>query len=259
MALLHVNYFSQVLGMATSMDVILPQPPYGKLGKRTIEPGDKLPVLYLLHGLSDDHTIWQRRTAIERYMEGIPMAVIMPTTHRGFYTDAKMGYDYWTHISQELPEIVKSFFPISDRREDTFAAGLSMGGYGALKLGLLMPDKFAAVATLSGAVNMAARSQEQFSLEFQRIFGTIDELRGSDNDLMAVLKRRLAKKVQLPKVFLACGTEDFLYEQNLSMRDAMEGKLDLTYLEEPGTHEWSFWDRNIERVIHWLCSLEKNS
>ena len=129
MALLHVNYFSEVLGLSTSMDVILPQPAKGQIGMGSVAVNGKLPVLYLLHGLSDDHTIWQRRTSIERYVADLPLAVVMPTVHRGFYTDAKQGYDYWTHISEEIPRIVKSFFPISDRREDTFAAGLSMGGY----------------------------------------------------------------------------------------------------------------------------------
>lgn len=252
MALLHVNYFSEVLGLSTSMDVILPQPAKGQIGMGSVAVNGKLPVLYLLHGLSDDHTIWQRRTSIERYVADLPLAVVMPTVHRGFYTDAKQGYDYWTHISEEIPRIVKSFFPISDRREDTFAAGLSMGGYGALKLGLRMPDKFAAVASLSGAVDMAGREQERFTPEFTRIFGTQEELRGSDDDLVAVFERQVEKGVKLPRIMLICGTEDFLYKQNLEMRGRMTGRADLTYYEEPGTHEWGFWDRNIQRVLKWL-------
>lgn len=254
MALLHVNYFSEVLGLSTSMDVILPQPAEGQIGMGSVAVNGKLPVLYLLHGLSDDHTIWQRRTSIERYVADLPLAVVMPTVHRGFYTDAKQGYNYWTHISEEIPNIVKSFFPISDRREDTFAAGLSMGGYGALKLGLRMPDKFAAVASLSGAVDMAGRRDlgDDFGPEYKRIFGSQQEMSGSDDDLVAVFERQVEKGVQLPKIMLICGTEDFLYKQNTDMRDRMTGRVDLTYFEEPGVHEWGFWDRNIQRVLDWL-------
>lgn len=254
MALLHVNYFSDVLGLSTSMDVILPQPAKGQIGMDSVAVSGKLPVLYLLHGLSDDHTIWQRRTSIERYVASLPLAVVMPTVHRGWYTDAKQGYDYWTHVSEEIPAIVKSFFPISSAREDTFAAGLSMGGYGALKLGLRKPEQFAAVASLSGAVDMAGHGQQPvpFDEEFTRVFGTPEEMRGGPDDLVAVFEQGMAQGVSFPKVMLCCGTEDFLYQQNVEMRARMQGKIDLTYLEEPGTHEWGFWDRNIQRVLDWL-------
>ena len=154
MALLHVNFFSDVLGMATSMDVILPEQTAGQIGMEG-KASDKLyPTLYLLHGMSDDHTIWQRRTSIERYVSDMGIAVVMPTTHLGWYTDMAQGNRYWTFISEELPAKCLSFFKnMSDRREDTFAAGLSMGGYGAFKLGLRCPDRFSAVASLSGGLD----------------------------------------------------------------------------------------------------------
>ena len=134
MALLHVDFFSDALGMCTAMDVILPEKTRGQIGMEGRGAEGKCPTLYLLHGMSDDHTIWQRRTSIERYVADKALAVVMPTTHLGWYTDMYIGYKYWTFISQELPAICRRFFPMmSDRREDTFAAGLSMGGYGAFK------------------------------------------------------------------------------------------------------------------------------
>lgn len=111
--------------------------------------------VYLLHGMSDDHTIWQRRTSIERYASKLGIAVVMPCTHLGFYTDTTYGMNYWTFISDELPKICREFFPqMSDKREDTLAAGLSMGGYGAWKLGLGASDTFGAAAALSGALDI---------------------------------------------------------------------------------------------------------
>ena len=154
MALLHVDFFSDVLGMCQQMDVILPEQTHGQIGMEGVRGEGKYPVLYLLHGMSDDHTIWQRRTSIERYASDYGIAVVMPTTQLGWYTDMHIGYKWWTYISKELPAICRSFFPyMSDKREDTFAAGLSMGGYGALKCGLLAPDTFGAVASLSGGVD----------------------------------------------------------------------------------------------------------
>ena len=156
MALLHVDFFSDVLGMCTNMDVILPETTVGQIGMEGHGSDGKCPTLYLLHGMSDDHTIWQRRTSIERYASEYNLAVVMPTTHLGWYTDMDMGYDYWTFISKELPEICRRFFPqMSARREDTFAAGLSMGGYGAMKCGLLAPETFSCCASLSGELDIA--------------------------------------------------------------------------------------------------------
>ena len=164
MALLHVDFFSDVLGMCSQMDVILPEQTRGQIGMEGKRSDGKYPTLYLLHGMSDDHTIWQRRTSIERYAADYGIAVVMPTTQLGWYTDMHIGYKWWTFLSQELPAICRTFFPnMSSRREDTFAAGLSMGGYGALKCGLLAPETFGAVASLSGGDRaLALRLQNKY-------------------------------------------------------------------------------------------------
>lgn len=117
---------------------------------------NQFPTLYLLHGMSDDHTAWQRFTAIERHVSHLNLAVVMPTTHLGWYTDMEYGNRYWTYPTQELPGICRSFFHgMSDKREDTFIAGLSMGGYGAFKAALGAPETFCAGASLSGALDIA--------------------------------------------------------------------------------------------------------
>lgn len=274
MALLHVNFFSKSLGIACSMDVILPETEQGigivtDAGGITTEAnailtdGGKsgqialLPVLYLLHGLSDDHTIWQRRTSIERYAASRRLAVVMPAVNRSFYTDQKMGYRYWTFISDELPQIVKTLFHISSRREDTFVAGLSMGGYGALKLGLRCPDKYAAAASLSGVTDLTrlvSGEDPDRLAEGKMIFGSVDEYLGSDDDLFVLAKKTALPGVAKPKLFMACGTEDFLYQDNLVFKPYLE-KLgyELKWSEKSGaTHEWGYWDDMIQQVLDWL-------
>ena len=261
MALLHVNFFSDVLGMSMNMDVILPQEA-DEQAEVNHNKGKALKTLYLLHGMSDDHTVWQRRTSIERYVTGLPLAVIMPTTHLGWYTDMRHGLNYWTFISKELPGICRQFFPqLSKKREDTFVAGLSMGGYGALKCGLLAPETFSACASLSGAVDMAGIA-EQYNPEdpdlaqplhvFYNAFGPFESMKGSDNDLLAVAER-LIEKAKRPRVYMWCGTEDFLIEPNRKMRDHLT-KLGyaLTYEEAPGDHQWKYWDDRVQRVLEWL-------
>src|SRR5215207_9009351 len=157
MAHVRCDFFSVALILSTSMTVLLPQQTSTQIGMEGRSTDGPPPVLYLLHGLSDDDTIWLRRTSVERYAAPLGLAVVMPQVHRSFYTAEAVGGRYWTFLSEELPALVYSFFRLSDRREDTFVAGLSMGGYGALKWALRRPDRFAAAASLSGALNVAHR------------------------------------------------------------------------------------------------------
>jgi S-formylglutathione hydrolase FrmB len=257
MALVHCHFFSEVLGLSTSINVILPRvadaedrPPLEGWRRR-------YPTLTLLHGLSDDHTIWLRRTAIERYVQPLQLAVVMPAVHRSFYTDMAIGYKYWTFVSEELPAITRSYFPLSAAREDNFVAGLSMGGYGAFKLGLAHPDRYAAAASLSGAVDMAERAGEVedpgYRREMEIIFGGAEQIAGSQNDLRHLARQVAASSGPKPLLYQCCGTEDFLYDDNVRFRDFLRTlDLDLRYDEGPGEHEWSYWDYQIQQILDWL-------
>lgn len=256
MAHLTVEFFSNVLGKCMTMEVILPQSTTTQIGMTGTDGRDTYPVLYLLHGMSDDHSIWLRRTSIERYVSELGIAVVMPNADLSFYTDMKIGGRYWTYISQELPEICRGFFPrISPKREDTFAAGLSMGGYGAMKLGLLCPERFSAVASLSGCldiVSVVKRRQIANDMYWNSLFGSAEELQGSDDDLLALAEK--ASKCDLPlSLYACCGTEDFLYEDNCHAVAFMKALgLNLTFEEGNGGHTWEFWDHWIQRILKWL-------
>jgi putative tributyrin esterase len=237
------------------MYVILPDPKPSPEGLVKAVDDHKHPTLYLLHGLSDDHTIWQRRTSIERYVQSLDLAVVMPEVHRSFYTDTATGQRYWTFISEELPALARSYFPLSDLREDNFVAGLSMGGYGAFKLALTHPKRYAAAASLSGAVDICGvfkNEDEPWLAEMRNVFGSPEALQGSRNDLF-YLADQLAKKKKRPRLYQYCGTEDFLYSDNLRFREHLKALgIQATYEEGPGTHEWQYWDQQIQRVLAWL-------
>lgn len=258
MALLHVNFFSGVLGMCMQMDVILPEKTRGQIGMEGEKKDGKIPVLYLLHGMSDDHTIWQRRTSIERYVSEMGIAVVMPAVHLSWYTDTAFGYKYWAFISGELPEICRNFFHnLSDKREENFAAGLSMGGYGALKLGLAASDTFGAVASLSGGLDIqdiCFNIRKDVDKSFwSSIFGDLDKVEGGDKDLFFLAEELQASGKPLPKVYMWCGTEDFLYHENVKMKaHLMKLGYDLTYEESPGNHQWKYWDEKIQTVLKWI-------
>ncbi|HEX8488631.1 MAG TPA: alpha/beta hydrolase family protein [Propionibacteriaceae bacterium] len=254
MAHLRCDFFSDSLSLSTSMTVILPQQTTTQIGLAGASSAGPPPVLYLLHGLSDDDTTWLRRTSIERYAAPLGLAVVMPQVHRSFYSDEAYGGRYWTFVSEELPSLVSSFFRVSQRREDTFVAGLSMGGYGAFKLALRQPERFAAAACLSGAVHLSGlrsgRPRPEDPRMFERVFGE-GPIDGSDDDLFRLLEQ--ADPGALPDLYLSCGTEDALYADNAAFGDACgRAGVDVTTSFGPGAHTWDFWDARIADVLAWL-------
>ena len=181
MALVHCDFYSDVLGLSVQMDAILPQETESQIGMVGVAARAEHPTLYLLHGLSDDHTIWQRRTSIERYVAPLGLAVMMPAVHRSFYTDMARGYRYWTFVSEELPRLARSFFHLSASRDDNFVAGLSMGGYGAFKLALRCPEKFAAAASAGLAgVTVAITLQSMYAAIAAKRGGSITSYCGAE-------------------------------------------------------------------------------
>ncbi|MBT3343284.1 MAG: esterase family protein [Gemmatimonadetes bacterium] len=248
MALFHCNFHSNVLGIAASMDVILPQRPGS---------GGRFQTLYLLHGMSDDHTIWQRRTAIEHYVAGRDLAVVMPAVNRSYYTDMAQGSRYFTFVSEELPALARSFFPLSDQREDNFVVGLSMGGYGAFKVALHCPDRYVAAASLSGVLDIASRvketAEEDRIAEYARTFGDPATIAGSRHDLMHLASGLARSQTPIPALYQWCGVEDSLYKGNITFRDHVKALgIPLDYSEGPGGHTWDRWDDQIARVLDWL-------
>ena len=252
MALIRCDFFSDVLGLSTSMTVLLPEPADRQIGAAgsaaTTGPAGP-PVLYLLHGLSDDDSTWLRYTNIERYAESLGLAVVMPAVQRSFYLDEALGLRYWTFLSQELPDLVGRFFRVSQRREGTFVAGLSMGGYGALRWALRQPERFAAAASLSGALNVAARSARGGD-DWPRLTAGRD-LAGTDDDPFAMLDR--ADPATLPRLFATCGMQDPLYPDTQRLRAVTRAAgIELAGTDGPGIHDWAFWDAAIRDVLGWL-------
>lgn len=259
MILNEVRFFSETLGLMSTMHVLLPQRTMADAGRKRTP---KYRTLYLLHGHSDDHTAWQRWTSIERYVEDLNLAVVMPAVHLSFYNDMAHGNKYWQFISEEVPTLVRDMFSLSSRREDNFVAGLSMGGYGAFKLALTHPDRYAAAASLSGAVDISEvvkpvkndPENKAWQAEMRTVFGDLSKVPSSKHDLFTLAKKVSRGPVK-PRLYQCCGTEDFLYADNIRFRDFVRKlPLDLTYEEGPGEHNWAYWDKMIQNVLAWMFS-----
>jgi S-formylglutathione hydrolase FrmB len=252
-ALFECHFYSEVLGIQSSMTVIFPQKTKDKIWNKEKSGRDQVPVLYLLHGASDDDTIWLRRTSIERYLESLDLAVVMPRAELSFYTDMEHGLPYFTFINKELPKIVHEFFSASEKREDTFIAGISMGGYGALKSAFCYPEQYGAVASISGVVDISHFMKNNIINKrvWDAVFGS-KPVTKTTNDLYYLMDNCRQKTLK-PKIFQCCGTEDFLRKDNQKFYEACQAKgFDLTYYEYPGSHDWKFWDFSIQKVLAWL-------
>lgn len=255
MAFFEIHFSSESLHQNVSLNVILPD------GGYMSGDGKKYPVLYLLHGLSDDYSSWGRLSSVERYARENGLAVVMPDGGINFYTDnKKANRNYYTLIAKEIPAFCeKTFACISTKREDTFIAGLSMGGYGALKIALSMPEKFSSVAAFSAVADVVTCIKKEMicGREFwEYIFEDANSIEGSCDDLFALADKCPPEKS--PEIYMWCGTEDSLCEGNDKLAGYLKEKnFPITYKTSHGQHMWKYWDEQLSQAIPRMVENRK--
>lgn len=252
--LLHLSYFSPA--MTKNMQLYVAMPEFDRL------PEGKLKTVWMLHGYTGDYTDWQRKTSMERYAVQRQIAVVMPDGANSFYADMAWGGPaYFTYLTKELPEYLRKLLPLSDKREDNFVGGLSSGGYGAMKIGLTFPERFAAIGCLS-----AYNIPEDFSWQypdkpeswrnmFRLAYGDLfpDHMMGSEHDLYHLVDVILEKKLPRPDIYHIWGDADVARRGAKIMNQyftQMEGQ-PFRYFgaEYPGVHDFDFWDRHLEEMF----------
>lgn len=231
--------------MSTSISVSLPH----DLSKK---PENGFPVLYLLHGLFDNHSDFGRKTNIDRYAGEHGIAVIMPEVQKSYYTDMVYGLDYFSYVSDELPKLCSEMFGLSNRREDTFVAGVSMGGYGALKCALKRPDIFSGCASMSGAVDMEIRASDfKNRPEMRCAFGN-PAIFSKDDNLFELAENKPNNLKQ--RFFICCGTEDSILNESRRFKEKLNKlNIELTYKESQGGHDWAYWDSVLPQVLDFFA------
>jgi len=244
MAQMMVNFYSHTLGHGVDIAVTIPSLSScdGAAGvPLTHQVKHKYPVLYLLHGYGNDYRCWLRYTGVERLAEEQRMALVTFNTQNKAYNNCPAGDRYYDFLNKELPDFVTGMFPVSSRPEDTYIAGLSMGGYGTLAHAFRNPERYCAYGAMSPAPSM----RERFESDGQSILPIepIEEARA-----------RVREGTPLPKGYICCGKQDFLYDRVCTMVDQLKA-LDVDFLwraVDGFEHEWRFWDLEMPRFFAWL-------
>lgn len=261
MALLQVNFISETLKRTVPFMAILP---IDKLFGSVVETDEQKPfkTLYLLHGLLGNYTDWTVQSNIQALASEKNLAVIMPSGDNSFYVDSPIpNNNYGEFIGKELIHVTRKMFPLSHNREDTFIAGFSMGGFGALRNGLKYHDTFGYIAALSSALNIFETPADEIGrclFHEDGCFGNLEEARMTDKKPRVALEnfiqsRNSCKSANSPKVYMACGLEDNLIGVNRIFRDLLqENGIDVTYEEATGMHNWAFWNSQLPKILNWL-------
>lgn len=266
MALIRADIFSVSLMRNITIHAVIPSDkitdPTKGIGRKTFK------TLYLLNGMMGNDFDWVTATRIERWAKDRDLAVIMPAGENRFYVDQDIpGQKYSTFIGKELVEQTRALFPLSDKREDTFIAGLSMGGYGAIVNGLRFSETFSYIAALSAAyildrVGDAVYNAPWIGMDrayLEHVLGDLDKLRGSEKDYEALILKLKEEKKDIPQIYMAIGVDDDLLDVNRKYHEFLQEQgVEVTYIEAPGAHEWDFWDSQIKKVLDWLPLGEIN-
>lgn len=257
MAVFQTTYACDALWRSVDLNVIVPFEAPGQPDR--VKP-EKFKTLYLLHGFGGNRNDWMNYTPLRDLAERYDLAIVLPDAENSFYVDSpSLPFRYGSFI-RELVDFTRKAFPLCDKREDTFIGGLSMGGFGALRLGSLYHDTFSKVFSFSGALIIDDIADKEAGYQdlianydyYTRTFGDLTKVKGSDKDPLWCLDRAI-EAGEAPAIYQACGTEDFLYAENQAMKAELEKRtVKHEYHEMPGIHDWVFWNKNLEPAIQWL-------
>lgn len=277
MAQISIDYFSSSLMRTTTIDVILPFD--GIAGALAVDAAlragvdeqtaqaaylparDPYRVLLLLHGITGNHADWISETRIRTWAAERDIAVVMPSGYNAFYLDQPDQHNFYGRfVGQELVQVVRRILPVSNRREDTFIGGISMGAYGALRAGLRYCENFGGIASLSTAMVVddieSAISDDVFFLSrpfLEATFGDLSRVVGSDKDPVRLAADLVYCDRPHPRVFMVCGSSDPLSHPNRVLADRMRATgLQVEYREFAGGHDWEFWNAALPQALDWL-------
>jgi putative tributyrin esterase len=277
MAVITLHFYPKKLGIATAVRILIPRQRVPEAEALLDEIVDekaevfeayfakkgKLPVLWLLHGGSDNYADWHNNTIVQQLCDKYGYAVVMPDAQNSSYSNMAHGPDWFDYFTQELPDYLYSRFPFSRKREDNFISGMSMGGQGTFKIALKYPERFSVAVPIASGVDVVnnyaalkAGEKGHYSM-FAITYGCEDDpskALGGPEDNFAQLKRDIEAGKELPRMMQAQGTEDFTYDGNRRFNEyARSLGVDIKWIEAPGKHDWQSWNLYIPKVFEFIA------
>ena len=238
MNLARLDWYGVSLRRQTRASVIVPEvdPPEGGW-----------PVLYLLHGMMEDSDGWLLKGKVIEQSRRWPMLIVTPDGENAGYTRTEYGLDHFAHVATDLPDMVERTFRCRTDRGGRGVGGLSMGGYGALRLALARPDRYVSCHSHSGALLLGSRPTDDET--WRRAFG--DDPAGSDHDLLGHAAAVAALPIdQRPRLRIDCGRDDFLFDDNEAFHARLtELDVEHAYHREAGAHTWDYWDEHLPAAL----------
>ena len=241
----------------TSISIILPADNIHFLEDREDIVPQPYKTLYLLHGLYGSDDIFLANTSIQKFAEDHGIAVVIPCGENSFYVDNEKAHTFYgEYVGQELLDITRNIFPLSPKREDTYIAGFSMGGYGAIRNGLKYYKNFSKIGMISPAlitddINKYYKDNNVLHSKdfYESVFGDLDKIKNSDKDP----KYLIENTPDIPEIYMACGVSDFLFEKSVDFYRFLNSKnIDATFISGEGEHTWEFCDKYIKKFIKTL-------
>lgn len=260
MAFLNGTFYSKALSRPVHYTAVLCNDnAFGTEGNPHYDRPTK--AVYLLHGYSGCDTDWFTNAPLGDLANKYNVNFFMPACENSFYLDrTETGAKYATFAGEEFVEYTRKTFGLSDKREDTFIGGLSMGGFGALHTAFAYPETFSKILALSSAIityglNMFKPGMDNGMANYEyyhTVFGDFDKIDTSVNNPEYLVKKLIEDKKELPDIYMACGTEDFLLEPNKRFKAFLdENKVPVTFFTGPGIHDFVFWRAQLEAGLEW--------
>ena len=283
MGIMRFNFRSEIIGMTTDVTICFPtgrltvrdRPPERPVEKGGVQlppppekvkytPGMKFQTVWFLHGGGDDDTTQYRFTSLERYAEENCVVLVTPSVRDSMYVNTEYHIRYMDYITEELPRVMRSLFPLSEKREDNFIMGFAMGGNGALGIGLIHPELFSGIVDLSGGIGLTL-DRDTYRQQMQRrtngrnrMTGCLkdaDSFENTEHDLMYIAQRNLREGRDTPPIFIGVGEVDHVKPRMIKdYQHLKEMGFNVYYEEGKGLgHEWDFWELYFKKALsEWL-------
>lgn len=258
MAQLNVNFYSKSLVRPASFEMYIPNDTLFQ--ENNPHYNRKCKTVFVLHGYASHGRGWDQ---IYQLGEKYNFALVFPNGENSFYLDSQSTTGkYCTFVGSELVEYLQKTFGLCMNKEDTFISGLSMGGFGVLHTGLAYPETFGKIVALSSAlimrqiVGMKPGQEDNYAnyYYYSHCFGDLDQLLESDNNPEVLVKKLKQQGKNIPDIYMACGTEDFLIEPNRQFYQFLtDQNVKVTYIEDKGTHNMEFWNKYFAKGFAWLA------